>query len=63
MAPEDHRIRDAVVPAAGAVVRVGDLRIHVLATRPTLEVEVSRAPPPPAPMSVTAGGGAGVGSP
>ncbi|MBW3627609.1 MAG: ComEC/Rec2 family competence protein, partial [Actinobacteria bacterium] len=63
IAPEDHRIRDAVVPAAGAVVQIGDLRIEVLATRPTLEAEVSRAPPPPAPISVTAGGGAGVGSP
>ncbi len=63
IAPQDHRIRDAVVPAAGAVVQVGDLRIEVLATRPTLEAEVSRAPPAPAPTSVTAVGGAGVGSP
>ncbi|HEV2068195.1 MAG TPA: ComEC/Rec2 family competence protein, partial [Acidimicrobiales bacterium] len=63
VAPEEHRIRGAVVPAAGAVVRIADLRIDVVGTRPTLEAEVSRAPPPTVPMSVTAGGDAGVGSP
>ena len=63
LAPEDHRVRGAVVPAAGAVVQVGDLRIDVLDTRLTLEAEVSRAPPPTPPMSVTARGGTGVGSP
>lgn len=43
LAPEDHVVRDAVVPAAGTVAQVGDLRVAVGATRPTLEVEVSVA--------------------
>lgn len=63
MAPDDHAIRDAVVPAEAAAVEVGDLRIDVAATRPTLQAEVSRAPPGTPPASVTARVGAGVGSP
>lgn len=41
LAPEDHRIRDARVPAEGGVVRVGGLEVAVVDTQPTLEVEVS----------------------
>ncbi|HUF31626.1 MAG TPA: hypothetical protein VMN58_00280, partial [Acidimicrobiales bacterium] len=44
LAPADHRIRDAVVPAGP--VTVGDLVIEVTAARPTLEVEVGPAGPP-----------------
>ncbi|MDQ3305735.1 MAG: ComEC/Rec2 family competence protein, partial [Actinomycetota bacterium] len=40
LAPEDHRIRGAVVPVDGSVVEVGDLEIDVLGTKGTLEAEV-----------------------
>lgn len=40
LGPEDHGIRDALVPAEGAVVRLGGIDARVLSTRPTLEVEV-----------------------
>jgi competence protein ComEC len=45
LAPQDHRIRDAVTPVVGAVVTIGDLRVEVASVRPTLEAELSRAPP------------------
>ncbi len=41
LAPEDHRIAEARVPAAGGVAQVGGLKVLVVAARPTLEVEVS----------------------
>ncbi len=41
LAPEEHQIRDAVVPVGGSVVRVGDLEVDVVGTEGTLEVEVS----------------------
>ncbi len=40
LAPEGHRIRDAQIPAEGAVVGVGRLQARVVQTEPTLEVEV-----------------------
>ncbi len=40
LAPEGHRIRDAVVPAAGAVAEVGDLRLSIAVVDPVLEVQV-----------------------
>ncbi|MDP8987993.1 MAG: ComEC/Rec2 family competence protein [Actinomycetota bacterium] len=63
LAPEEHQIRDAVVPAARTTVHVGELRIHVVGTRPTLDAEVSRPSPGTPPAAVTARADAGVGSP
>jgi competence protein ComEC len=43
LAPEGHRIRDAVAPSAGSVVTVGDLAVEVVEAVPRLEVEVRPA--------------------
>jgi len=40
LAPEAHHIRDAYVPAEGAVMAVGGLEVRVVDTQPTLDVEV-----------------------
>jgi hypothetical protein len=42
LAPDGHRIRDATVPRAGAVLDVGGLRLEVETVRPRLELVVER---------------------